>query len=66
MTRLLLLVEGQTEEAFVNRVLAPHLLPHRVYVERASMLRTKELPIGSPHKGVSRALPACSATPGAC
>lgn len=51
MTRVLLLVEGQTEEAFVNRTLAPHLLKHGVFVERASILRTKEPPAGSPYKG---------------
>ncbi len=51
MTRVLLLVEGQTEEAFVNRSLVPHLLTHGVFVERASILRTKEPPAGSPYKG---------------
>jgi len=51
LTRVLLLVEGQTEETFVNRVLAPHLVPFGVFVERASLLRTKEPPAGSPYKG---------------
>jgi Domain of unknown function (DUF4276) len=51
MTRVLILVEGQTEEAFVNRVLRPHLEPLGVYVERPSLLRTKELPEGKPYKG---------------
>nr|WP_294520507.1 DUF4276 family protein [uncultured Rhodopila sp.] len=51
MTRILLLVEGQTEEAFVNLVLRPHLLPLGVFVERPSLLRTKELPEGNPFKG---------------
>ena len=31
MTRLAVSVEGQTEEAFVNRILAPHLLNFGVY-----------------------------------
>ena len=33
MTRLAVSVEGQTEEAFVNRVLAPHLLNCGVYAK---------------------------------
>jgi hypothetical protein len=51
LRRLLLLVEGQTEEAFGNLVLKPHLAYHNVHVERASMLRTREQPIGSLYKG---------------
>lgn len=51
MTRVLFLVEGQTEEAFVNRVLKPHLQPFGVFAERASLLRTREPPAGSPYKG---------------
>lgn len=51
MTRVLLLVEGQTEEAFVNHVLRPHLEPLGVFAERANLLRTKELPEGKPYKG---------------
>jgi hypothetical protein len=51
VTRVLLLVEGQTEEAFVNHVLRPHLEPLGVFAERASLLRTKELPEGQPYKG---------------
>jgi hypothetical protein len=51
MTRVLLLVEGQTEEAFVNHVLRPHMEPVGVYIGRPSLLRTKELPEGKPYKG---------------
>lgn len=51
VSRVLLLVEGQTEEAFVNHVLRPHLAPLGVFVERASLLRTKELPLGKPYRG---------------
>ncbi len=46
-----MLVEGQTEEALSNIVLRQHLLPMNVYIERASLLRTKELPAGKPYKG---------------
>lgn len=31
MTRLIVVVEGPTEEVFVKKVVAPHLLVHRVY-----------------------------------
>jgi hypothetical protein len=51
MTRVLLLVEGQTEEAFVNHVLRPHPEPLGIYIGRPSLLRTKELPEGRPYKG---------------
>ena len=51
MTRVLLLVEGQTEEAFSNFVLRRHLAPLGVFIEKASLLRTKELPAGKPFKG---------------
>ncbi len=51
MRRVLLLVEGQTEEAFSNIVLRKHLAPLGVFIERASLLRTKELPAGKPFKG---------------
>lgn len=50
MTRLLLLVEGQTEEAFVNRVLKPRLQPQGIF-PTATLLRTKEMPAGQPYKG---------------
>jgi len=32
MTRVYIVVEGQTEESFVNEVLAPALTPRRVYL----------------------------------
>ena len=32
MTRLLVLVEGQSEETFVKRTLTPHLAQHGVYI----------------------------------
>jgi len=43
MRRLLVLVEGQSEEAFVNRILAPHLLGHGVAVT-PTILETRHLP----------------------
>ena len=51
MKRVLLLVEGPTEEAFANRVLRPHLSSYGVHIEKPSLLRTKEPPAGSPYKG---------------
>jgi hypothetical protein len=42
--RLIFFVEGQTEQAYIARVLAPHLVPFRVYAERAI------LPITGRHK----------------
>jgi Domain of unknown function (DUF4276) len=50
MSRVLILAEGQTEERFIKDVLAPHLAALNVYV-RASVVRTKEPPAGSPFKG---------------
>ena len=44
MTRVNIVVEGQTEESFVNQVLAPHLWPRELYIT--------PLIIGAPgHKG---------------
>jgi Domain of unknown function (DUF4276) len=50
MARVLILAEGQTEERFIKQVLEPSLAPHGVYI-RASIIRTKEPPAGSPYKG---------------
>ena len=38
MTRLAILVEGETEEDFVEKILQDHLLPFRVY-PTASLIR---------------------------
>jgi Domain of unknown function (DUF4276) len=43
MKRLLVLVEGQTEEVFVNRVLQPHLLQHDVFAT-PTIIETRHLP----------------------
>lgn len=50
MTRLNVVVEGQTEEAFVKQVLAPHLRSHEIYarpiVVAASRVRRSEDHVG--------------------
>ena len=51
MTRLLMLVEGQSEEIFVKRTLAPHLARHGVYVQEPVVLWTKRLPSGGGFRG---------------
>ncbi|GHT92537.1 hypothetical protein FACS1894116_02890 [Betaproteobacteria bacterium] len=50
MTRLLMLVEGQSENFFVKRTLAPHLESHGVYVQ-SSVVWTKRLPGGGGFRG---------------
>ncbi|XYI02559.1 DUF4276 family protein [Sorangium sp. So ce1128] len=50
MTRLYVLVEGQTEEAFVARVLAPHLVEHRVWSQPVVVATSRELS-GRKHRG---------------
>lgn len=47
--RLHFVVEGQTEETFVNRVLRPHLADHDVWVD-AHRITTKRRG-GRPHRG---------------
>jgi hypothetical protein len=51
MTRLLMLVEGQSEEIFVKHTLARHLAQHRVYVQSPIVLWTKRLPSGGGYRG---------------
>lgn len=51
MTRLLILVEGPSEEIFVKRTLTPYLAQHGVYVERPIVLWTKRLPGGGGSRG---------------
>ncbi len=51
MTRLLMLVEGQSEEIFVKRVLTPHLVSYGVHVAHPVVLWTKRLPAGSGFRG---------------
>ncbi|MDR3298574.1 MAG: DUF4276 family protein [Candidatus Accumulibacter sp.] len=50
MTRLLMLVEGQSEELFVRRTLKAHLAQYDVYVQ-PTVLWTKRLPSGGGHQG---------------
>lgn len=51
MTRLLMLVEGQSEEIFVKHTLTPYLAQHGVYVQSPIVLWTKRLPGGSGFRG---------------
>jgi len=51
MTRLLMLVEGQSEEIFVKYTLAPHLAQHGVYVQPPIVLWTKRWPSGGGFRG---------------
>jgi len=51
MTRLLMLVEGQSEELFVGRALAPHLARYGVYVQSPIVLWTKRLSGGGGFRG---------------
>lgn len=51
MTRLLMLVEGQSEEIFVKRTLTPHLARHGVFVESPTVVWTKRKPSGGGYRG---------------
>jgi hypothetical protein len=51
MTRLLMLVEGQSEEVFVNRTLRPYLAERGVYVQPPIVLWTKRHPAGGGFRG---------------
>lgn len=51
MTRLLVLVEGQSEEIFVKQTLAPHLAEYGVYVQPPIVLWTKRMPAGGGFRG---------------
>src|SRR5262245_48173036 len=48
MKRGLVLVEGQTEERFVNECLAPYLLERDLILERPTLVTTKRV-VGGPH-----------------
>jgi len=50
LTRLLMLVEGQSEEAFVKQTLAPWLALRGVHAKPV-LLWTKRLPAGGGHRG---------------
>lgn len=51
MTRLLMLVEGQSEEVFVKQTLTPFLAEHGVYVQSPIVLWTKRIPGGGGFRG---------------
>ena len=50
MKRVLVLVEGQTEEGFINEVLRPHLAPRRIWLI-PTILTTKRTKSGPYFKG---------------
>jgi len=51
MTRLLILVEGQSEEVFVKRTLTPWLADYGVFVQPPIILWTKRYPAGGGYRG---------------
>lgn len=51
MTRLLILVEGQSEEIFVKQTLTPYLAQFGVYLQPPIILWTKRLSAGGGHRG---------------
>jgi len=51
MTRLLMLVEGQTEEIFVKQTLTPYLAERGVHVESPIVLWTKRISSGGGFRG---------------
>jgi len=51
MTRLLMLVEGQSEEVFVKQMLTPHLARHGVFVAPPILLWTKRISSGGGFRG---------------
>lgn len=50
MKRVLILVEGQTEETFVRDILGPHLLAAEIFI-RAILISTKRVKSGEKFKG---------------
>ena len=50
MKRVLILVEGQTEEQFIKTVLAPYLWQYQV-IMIPTVITTKRVLSGSDHKG---------------
>lgn len=51
MIRLHFIVEGQTEEAFVNQVLAPHLAHVQVYADARCVETSRDRKAGKVYKG---------------
>jgi hypothetical protein len=51
MTRLLILVEGQSEEIFVKQTLTPYLADYGVYVQQPALIWTKRMPDGGGFRG---------------
>lgn len=50
MARVLILVEGYTEELFVKRIVAPHLLPHNVFPQ-VTIIHTRKIQDAADFKG---------------
>ncbi len=50
MARVLILVEGYTEELFVNRILAPYLLPQNIFLQ-VTIIHTRKVADGVDFKG---------------
>lgn len=50
MKQIMILVEGQTEEAFVNKVLQPYLIDKQIYI-RATMVCTKKVKNARMYRG---------------
>ncbi|MBM3190574.1 MAG: DUF4276 family protein [Chloroflexi bacterium] len=50
MRKVLISVEGQTEETFVRRVLQPHLAPRGLWPE-PSIIKTRRAPTGPDYRG---------------
>lgn len=51
MIRLHVTAEGQTEQAFVKSVLAPHLVNHGVYADSRCVLTSKDKRAGKAYRG---------------
>lgn len=51
MTRLLILVEGQSEEIFVKKTLTPYLEERGIFVQPPIVLWTKRIPSGGGFRG---------------
>ena len=50
MARVLILVEGYTEELFIKRILAPYLLPHNVFPQ-VTIIHTRKVQDAADFKG---------------
>lgn len=51
MTRVMILVEGQTEETFVNEILAPLFQDRKIYLTATQITTSTQRSAGTVHKG---------------